>query len=70
MKGHPMTSSRFKLPVDRAAQHKRNKTAAQRTETYTTSTGVKRIRILHPTKGWRDRNEELLLNSRVQFVRG
>ena len=57
-----MTSSRFKLPVDRAAQHKRNKTAAQRTETYITSTGVKRIRILHPTKGWRD--------SRVQLVRG
>ena len=65
-----MTSSRFKLPVDRAAQRKRNRNAEQQTERYTTPTGVKRIRILHPTKGWRDRNEELLLNSRVQLVRG
>lgn len=61
-----MSSSRFKLPIDRAAQRKRNKNAPQQTIRYTSATGVKRILILHPTKGWRDRNEELL---RVSFGR-
>ena len=30
-------------------------------EFYTTDNGVERVRVLHPTKGWRDRNVNCLM---------
>ena len=30
---------------------------------YTTPSGIERVRILHPTKGWRDRNVDTLMSS-------
>ncbi|MDE1901486.1 MAG: hypothetical protein KGI37_07580 [Alphaproteobacteria bacterium] len=44
------------IPADRANRRKWNKTSELPSEKYTTATGVDRVRVLHPTKGWRDRN--------------
>ena len=37
---------------------------------YTTPSGVRRVRTLHPTKGWRDRNINSLLQSAVRSLTG
>lgn len=52
-----MYTVKKELAADRAERRNRNKNGANMpVECRTTNTGVQRVRTLHPTKGWRDRN--------------